>query len=208
MPTDRPAKKAAATTKSTIHEGRATQSKPVNPQNPNDLQVTSADAWGTHAPTVEEGFVTSLPSGNVVRMTRTLDLPELLATGRIPNPLASVVKEMMSKGITEFPPTEDLDTVEQLMELLNATFCKAVLEPRFTHPGPRKHSEEMDSYLARVEAWQAPEGSVAVYNVLLQDKLFVFAVAQGAAADLARFREQPGSDIFSLPAGEDMGVAS
>lgn len=214
-PTDRPAKKAAAPKKQAQHKGRTTEVEPINfrdlvekARNPDNLQVTPVEAWGRNTTSVEEGFVAKLPSGNVVRMTRTLDLAELLSTGRIPNPLAGIVQSMMEKGETSFPETNDMKTIEQLMDLLNTTFCRAVLEPRFSMPSVRKHNEKVDDYYERINAWEAPERTVPIFDVLLQDKMFVFAVAQGAAADLALFREQPGADVFSLPTVEDLGATS
>lgn len=124
MPTANPSKKTPAKKRAAQkHEGRITT--PFDSRNPKNLQVTPVEAWGKQQTSTEEGFVTELPSGNVVRMTRTLDLAEMLSTGRIPNPLAAIVQDMMAKGTEVFPPTDDMKTIEQLMDLLNATFCRA-----------------------------------------------------------------------------------
>lgn len=149
--------------------------------------------------------MTELPSGNVVRMTRTFDLPILLSSGKIPNPLAAIVVEMMETRQESFPQTEDETVLKQLMDLLNSCFCNAVLEPRFSMPDVQTSEETDEDYYARLEDWQPDPGTVSIYNVLLQDKMYVYAVAQGAAADLARFRAEQAKSVFASPTGTDMG---
>jgi hypothetical protein len=207
MPNDRPAKKARAATKKTTHEGRVTESERVDPRNPNNLTITSADQWGQSTAPAEEGFITPLPSGNVVRMQRTMDLPIMLASGQIPNPLATIVSEMMETGSQTFPQesAKDMRVMKQLMNLLNRVFCNAVLEPRFEMPEVQGEEESEEDYFSRINAWKPKPGNVNIFDVVLQDKMFVYAVAQGAAADLARFRSQSESDVFSLPAGSNLG---
>jgi hypothetical protein len=207
MPTDRPAKKAVASAKKTTHKGRTTEAQQVDPRNPNDLQVTSASEWGQSTAPAEEGFVTPLPSGNVVRMQRTMDMPIMLATGRIPNPLAGIVSEMQETGSNVFPEesAKDMKVMQQLMNLLDSVFCNAVLEPKFSMPDVRDDSEDDKQYADRINKWRPPAGTVSIFNVVLQDKMYVYAVAQGAAADLARFRAESQIDVLSVPAGADMG---
>ena len=207
MPSDRPAKKAAAPKKSTQHQGRTTTSEKIDPRNPNKLQVTTPEAWGTAPAPAEEGFITELPTGNVIRMMRTMDLPVMLATGQIPNPLASIVSEMMESGSQVFPAEQarDMQVMKQLMNLLNTIFCNAVLEPRFTMPEIQGEEESDEDYSKRINKWSPREGTVSIFNVVLQDKMYVYAVAQGAAADLGRFRSQSEGDFLAVPAGPGLG---
>ena len=206
MPNDRPAKKAAASNKKVQHKGRTTLAEAAS--NPKDLQVTPASEWGKKSAPVEEGFVTELPSGNVVRMTRTLDLPSLLATGQIPNPLAGIVKQMMEDGQAVPPATNDMNVIVQMMDMFNSQFVKSVLEPQFDMPAVRKHNESDEAYQKRLSEWEPEEGKISVFDVQLMDKMFVFAVGQGAPADLALFREQQSATFQLLQAGEGMGDAS
>lgn len=163
-----------------------------------ELKVTTPDQWNTNGQTSQDvGFITELPSGNVIRMRRTMDMLDLLRTGQIPNPLAGIVQKMIDTQSMDFPAKEaDTQVAQQLLELLDRTWMKAVLEPAFDAPPVRgidaigMHFEEThDQWIQRIARWEPSAGKISVTAVDVNDKMFVFVVAQGAAADLARFRE-------------------
>lgn len=193
MPTDRPA-------------GRTTPKKANNPKN---LKPTSASEWKKSDTLyesdilLEEGFVTELPSGNVVRMTRRLDMTAMLTDGKIPNPLAGVVQKMIDErdplGLVK-NGNDDPRVSQQLLDLVNQIVIENVIEPPMAGPEPRGKvkdeatgkfiPESAEEYQDRLLNWQCPEGHVAVFQLTLEDRFYIFSVAQGAAADLARFRSE------------------
>lgn len=175
------------------------------------LTPTSATEWGKAQAAPEEGFITPLPSGNVVRMKRSMDMMALLATGKIPNPLAKIVSTMIDQGNPNFP-TEQMDpaALRQLMNLLNDTACKVVLEPKFSQPIPQgkvpgKPKETWDEYVERVAEWVPDTGTISIFDVETEDKMFIMAVAQGGAADLTKFRDEQNAIMAGVQTGEGVG---
>lgn len=162
------------------------------------LQITPASEWGKkkQAP-ADRGFICELPSGSVVRVLRTMDMMALLRAGKIPNPLAGIVQSMIDKGNTDFSGAlkasaskDGNRAAQQLLDLLDATWMRAVIEPEFDAPEPMKKDETHQQYMDRLALWEPEEGKISIFDVDLNDKYFVFAVAQGGAADLARFRAE------------------
>lgn len=196
------------------------------------LVPTSPSAWkrtGQEPVPEEDGFIAELPSGNVVRMTRTLDMPILLKTGKIPNPLAGIVQNMIDTRSTVFPVDQtDQKVLMQLLDLLNETAVRAIIEPPFDMPAKRQKGESAEKYMERLEDWQPEftelgrqqhakaikedpdhaegpcfcERKISAWDMTMEDRFFVFAVAQGAAADLASFREEQERALAVLQAGE------
>lgn len=188
---------------------RTTPPKSAKPKREDDegnpLVPTSADAWGTREVPKEEGFVTELPSGNVVRMRRTLDLPVLLRSGQIPNPLAQIVRRMMDTQNPNFSTTEMTgEVLWQFMDLIDNTTMRCIVEPKLSSPPRRKKKESWEEWTESIMAWEPEEGTVSIFAIDLNDKLFVFALSQGMAADLASFREQTDAAMASLQTGGDV----
>lgn len=187
------------------------------------LKPTPVSAWKKqdYEPVVEdEGFIAELPSGNVVRMTRTMDMAVLLKTGQIPNPLAGIVQTMIDQRTTDFPASmaDDMAALTQLLDLMNETAVRVILEPPFDMPEKRKKNETGEQYQARLEVWKPDftdegkkqhklhsetdectcERKISAWDLTPEDRQYIFAVAQGAAADLARFREEQERVMASL----------
>lgn len=159
------------------------------------LTPTSVDAWKKPldfvVPQDAEGFIVELPSGNVIRMTRTMDMAQLLKTGKIPNPLAGIVQQMMDNHTPIFPKNiTEGDAIMQLLDLMNEMAVRCIMEPPFDMPEVRKKGEDADAYQDRLAAWQPAEGKISVWDLTPEDRQFIFAISQGAAADLATFREE------------------
>lgn len=184
-------------------------------------------------PKREEGFIADLPSGNVVLMTRTMEMPILLKTGKIPNPLAGIVQKMIDTRNPEYPQEAmDTEVMMQLLDLMHETIVRSVIEPPFDMPAPRirggKDIETAEDYQQRLSEWKPDftedgakqhaelghdddsgcdcERKISVWDMFMDDRLYIFAVAQGAAADLASFRAEQERHVAGLQAGEGVRV--
>jgi hypothetical protein len=172
------------------------------------LTPTSPEEWGARPVAAEQGFIATLPSGNVVRMRRTLDLPILLRAGKIPNPLADIVRQMLDTGNTQFPreAAEDSTALQQLLDLIDQNCVNAVIEPKVSAPDPRGINETFEEWQERANAWLPEPGTLSVFRIDMPDKLYIYAVAQGAAANLARFRDE--SEGFMAGLADEQDVPS
>lgn len=151
----------------------AVESQPV------DLtKITTAEEW--HSPRVE-GFPVQLPSGNVARVRRTMDLMVLLKAGKIPNPLAQKVQEMIDQGKVTLA-VEDMDqqTIEQLGRLQMETVAQVLVSPRCMIP-PEDAPDP--------SVWEPPPGCISTYDLTPEDLAFLWNIAQGGTTDLESFRE-------------------
>lgn len=148
-----------------------------------------------------DGFITELPSGNRIKMARSMDMPTMLASGRIPNPLAGVVQRMIdNRDRTGLPLDAKTDPKiqMQLLGVIQETVIACVIEPPIAGPPGRGRmkneqgdfiEEDADAYHERINQWECPDGHVSIFDVSMEDQAYIFAVAQGAAADLAQFRQ-------------------
>lgn len=217
MPTDQKAKKAKGaaakkkggrTTAKKVKEERDESPASTTQVSDQTLEPTSIKDWKrepVQVATEVEGFIAELPSGNVVRMVRTMDMPLLLKTGQIPNPLAGIVQGMIDSRTTQFPFDEmDTEVMMQLLDLLHETVVRSVIEPPFSMPAKRirkgKDKETPEAYMQRLEDWEPDPDTISVWDMDMSDRFFIFAVAQGAAADLASFREEQDRALADLQA--------
>jgi hypothetical protein len=159
---------------------------------------TSAEEWMSDG---VEGLVIDLPSGKTVRCKRTMDMLTLLKAGKIPNPLAGVMQSMIDRGQT-MPSMEDLDpgSIIEMLKMIDETVVDAVTEPKFIAPPQPTEEEDGDTYKARLKVWgsEMHEGRVPLTKLSLEDRMFIFAFAQGFAADLKTFREQQEDGMASM----------
>lgn len=170
-----------------------------------ELVPTSVEDWGSSEPLPEEGFITELPSGNRALVRRTLDLPILLKSGQIPNPLSGIVRRMMDTGDPTLLQKETTGpALEQLLDLLASNTCKTMLSPKVSRPEPLQKGETWEHYLARIDGWQPDPGTLSVFQVTMPDQTYLFAVAQGMATDLASFRDEALAALVSVQDGEDV----
>lgn len=143
-----------------------------------NLVVTSPDSWTSPR---KQGFLLRLPSGNVCRVRRTLDLSYLIQSGKIPNPLRNTLAKMMDEegtmlNFADLGPSERIQAVQMVRE----TVCRSVTEPK-VHLVPEGENPE---------TWIAPEGGLSIFDLSDEDQFFIYSVAQGGATDLESFREQ------------------
>lgn len=200
-------------------------SEPVAPPVP-----TSASSWG-RAPQAEDGFVVELPSGNFAKVRRSLDMLDLLRSGKIPNPLAAVVQEMMDGKATALssPEMQSREGLEQLMDMLDTYTVRTMIEPAVSRPIQSKdfkasdfsdlvtdeivaevdaiEDEDMRAerlhglvYLAYLRQWTPDDNTLSIFDIELNDKMFLFGISQGAVADAKSFRDESTRAMASLPA--------
>lgn len=167
--------------------------------------ATSAQDWNKAAVPEEEGFTVELPSGNAVMMRRTLDLPVLLRTGQIPNPLAAIVRRMMDTLDPNFKTGELTgETLWQFLDLIDTTIVRCVISPKLSTPERRQKKQTWEEWADEVAAWEPDPNTVSIFDVEMNDKLFIFSLAQGMAADLASFRGIQNAAMASLQASGDV----
>lgn len=152
--------------------------------------VTPAEAWRTGA---KEGFVIELPSGKRARVKRTMNLLTMLEKGKIPNPLAGRMREMIAerKAMPELKGDDASEAVPQLLDLVAAQVKRNFVEPRVEEE-PADWDEETDG------EWEPSEGAISLEDVDMQDRMYAFAFAQGMALDLEKFRRQQATALATV----------
>lgn len=164
------------------------------------LKVTSAEEWG-----VEEGQLLELPSGKVVRAVRSMDILNLLKSGRIPNPLGPLIQRMVDSQGAKTPDMTELgvDGLREMMKLVDSTVMRVVLEPTIVSPPAIEDDEDPEAYMSRVSSWRPEEpGCIGINQIDMDDRMFIFLFAQGMAADLTSFREEQKAAMASAHHGE------
>lgn len=161
-----------------------------------DLEVTPPDSWQSPR---RQGFPVLLPSGNVARVRRTMDLLTLAKSGSIPNPLGSIVQKMIDEGRPTFGLGElEGDALTQAFDLIDTTVVNAMVEPRVALP-PEKDEEEK---VINPELWQAPPGMISIMDLSMEDRLFIVQVAHGGTTDLNSFRVQQAGVVQAVAPGK------
>jgi hypothetical protein len=135
------------------------------------MQATPASEWRKPR---EEGYLVELPSGRMARLGQ-VDLSSLLLKGDIPDFLTPTVSELLFGTVTEEQFNEDFSPEQMLargkgyLEFINA-ICKAsFIEPRIANGSPG-------------------EGEIAIEDVPLDDRSFVFSIAIHGVEVLRSFR--------------------
>jgi len=141
-----------------------------------------------------EGTLLQLPSGLVIRALR-VDLQTFILRGSVPNPLMEIVSEALEKGKKADIPAMvgldegkiDLETVNEMIEIVDAVLVESVLEPK-VHPIPED------------QLWN--DELLYVNEVDPEDKMFIFQWAVGGTADVEQFREEARADLDALAQGQ------
>ena len=177
---------------------------------PDRRQITSAAAWSSQQ---EDGIVTELPSGKIVLVVRKMDLPVMLKSGRIPNPLAGIIQEMIGSGDvnTSTEQFSDPEVFQQMMEMVDASVSSAMVQPKAIRPPVRgvnqatsiHFDESEEAVQARWDEYEStladPEkNTISTDWISVEDKMFIFFFAQGGAADLATFRKATSTAMAAL----------
>lgn len=155
-----------------------------------------------------EGFVVQLPTGNVVRMRRSVDFWTMLKHDRIPNPLGEVLREHIQAMGKKELVMEDLDpqAIPQLLAFVDEIDSGCVLEPRWEMPYVPIDDSSTEKQRAR--EWQPSEGALSIEEVDLLDKYYVFRVAIGGAADMASFLAESKQAMAGTQYGQDLREGS
>lgn len=172
----------------------------VTPAKSKELKVTSSTDWRKPA----EGFEVELPSGKVAKVRRTLDIIEMMKSGKVPNVLKGVVAE----ALNEKDPTKidlenlDPDMIGDMFTMVDQIVIGMMIEPRVLPNPERKPDEEDWQYNIRLETTDPPEGYVWLGDVDPEDRLFLFNIAQGGTTDVAQFREEQERGMGDLLNGQ------
>jgi hypothetical protein len=160
----------------------------------NEREVTSSEDWKSPR---KAGFLIELPSGNVARIRRTMNLLELVKSGQIPNPLGKIVEGMISRGEVGINmQTLDMEARIQALDMVDAAVVAAMVEPRVIIPPEGVNPE----------VFQTPPGAISIMDLTNEDKIFITQVAQGGTADVEKFREEQSRLMESLRFGTDKPV--
>jgi hypothetical protein len=154
---------------------------------------TSAAEWRSAR---KQGFVVTLPSGQKAMVRRTLDLFAKLKEGKIPNPLASQITRMIEENriVTDEKELGE-EGVIQMLDMFDETLEAMMITPRFERPPADAPWN-----------WEPSAGAIGPDDMMLEDKVFLFGVAQGGTADVASFRQQSshlvaGGDVVEAAVG-------
>ncbi|MBN1814712.1 MAG: hypothetical protein JXA14_22925 [Anaerolineae bacterium] len=125
----------------------------------------------------------TLPSGNVA-LLRRVHILELARGGAIPTVLATM---MSGDGKVSTNPADMLKNADDLTEMLD--MIDAVVMRAFVQPKLGK---------------EATDEQLAIGEVNVTDRMFVFRWCNGEAEQLGPFRPKPEAGVESTPAGEDL----
>lgn len=159
-------------------------------------EVTSASEWRSAA---KEGHLLELPSGNRARVRRTLNLMKMLKAGRIPNPLQGLVQDMVNQNraapdMSKATP----ESMQQMLDLVDSQIPIIFIEPKVER-APEGHDPDIDGPFV-----PSDPNAVALDDIDIEDRMFVFTFAQGGPSEVASFREGQVAALASLGDGEGL----
>lgn len=156
-----------------------------------EIKPTSVSEWKKSSATPVE-----LPSGFYMRVRR-VTMSTLLATGKLPNALVSIVKSAVDKG-TGMAGVED--TMSELMadeksladmaKFMDDLVVMVSVEPK-VHPVPKNEVDRVDDHLYADEVDE-------------QDKSFLFQLVTGGTKDLEQFRKTTEANVAALSGRTDL----
>lgn len=147
-----------------------------------ERKVTTGTEWRRAR---EQGEIVKLPSDKVVRL-RPLSLLGLIKRGRIPDPLAALINEMIGG---EKKVAADLNTFQSFGDLLDLVCVIAFVEPKIVE-NPEADDE------------------ISVEDVHFDDQLFVFNRVQSEVNLTVPFRPESDGDVEGVPASDDVPPAA
>ena len=134
------------------------------PKEKSTLTPTSGREWRKRR---EEGWLETLPSGNVVRL-KSISLLDFIERGDIPDPLSAAVAEMLSGKSKDIA---DFDNFKQFAGLAAFVCLKAFVSPRI------------------IDDPQADD-EITILDIDFADQRHVFNVVQKEIVMLAPFRQE------------------
>lgn len=147
-----------------------------------ELTPTSAAEWRKPR---EEGYLVTLPSGNVARL-RPVALDMLVVAGQIPDILTPMAARALW-GVEEEDGKEGDKTLEdavEYIEFVNLIAKAAMLEPRIC------------------DGEKASEGCITLEDLEFDDRVAIQRVALLPASQMRRFRDRQAANVEAIPDGE------
>lgn len=179
--------------------------------------TTSARGWKKVSPFED----VELPSGNVARIRR-VGLPELMASGVVPDTLTGIAQSHVDKAkgkkakqVDESALMQDVmkdkKKLSDMMDLFDKATVLCVQEPKVLY-----YKDDSGEVLDDAEREQAAQkaGFDHAEDVLFSDevdqmdKMFIFNFVAGGTRDLESFREQYGESLAGLERGSNVEVPS
>jgi hypothetical protein len=189
-----------------IQEATPVTEVPIEPKPLIANVPTSAANWRGAGPASK---VTELPSGNAVKIRKSVSLIGLLKAGRIPNPLMPVVRTMMkSTAPKDLEKVMDENFILQMNELIDLIVTLALVEPRcYAVPQPEKDESNEDYYI-RLDNWQPPEGGISLLDLSEEDKQFIFSFIQSGVTEVEPFRQRRRQLMATTQNGDPLSEAA
>ena len=129
----------------------------------------------------EDGFNMKLPSGKVARIKRTLSLVTAMQNGTIPNPLNSIVTELL-EGRRKNLDVRSMDDEQRVafMDLITNEIPSIFVQPRV----------ELVPHGENPATWEpADPDAISIADVGWEDRSFAYSFAQGGPASLEMFQQ-------------------
>lgn len=159
-----------------------------------DLKPTPINEWKKSAATPVE-----LPSGKFMRIRR-MSMTALMATGKLPNSLLSIVQSAVAKGVGMDGMEDqmqdiisDTDKLREMAKFMSDLVVMVSVEPK-VHPEPQNETDRRDDLLYADEIDE-------------QDKSYLFALVTGGTGNLEQFREAANANVVALSGREDMELS-
>lgn len=149
------------------------------------VQITPAEVW--NAPFVE-GVPVKLPSGKIAKL-RPVSLETILALGRVPNMLKSLVEEGLKGESTALPSPSTPEELAEAVESMDVICLHAFVTPKL-----------VDVPIDQPELLKP--GEVNVHFLEYGDKGYVMRFLNAPAQILESFRYEPNGDVEPVPDGE------
>lgn len=147
------------------------------------MPITFAE-WRKEKRIIQEGIEQPLLSGLVVRM-RPVQPDTLLRSGRVPDLLTPLVIKSLYESVREeldafvFEPRKQTEETLQMIESVNVVVEAALVYPR-------------------VVAKPTADDEIAIDELSLSDRMWIFRLAFMPAELLSRFRYEPPRDVEAV----------
>lgn len=182
-----------------------------------EKKVTGARGWKKTS--VFEDL--ELPSGNVCRIRR-VGLPELIASGVMPDSLTGIAQSHVDKAKGKKPKAVDESALmaevmgdkkklSEMMDLFDRATVLCVQEPKVLFYKDQNGETLDDSgrqEAAEKAGFESSDDVLFSDEVDQMDKMFIFNYVAGGTRDLESFRKQFGESVAGLERGQDMEVSS
>lgn len=136
----------------------------------------------------EEGYVVTLPSGNIARL-RPVALDVLILSGEIPDLLSPIAAKMLweETDVAEIANAAELAT--GTAKLINHVCRAAMMEPVVAAVGE-----------------EPKDGEIALEDIDFQDKSIIFQLAIQPAEVLRKFRDRQAAGVDAVSDGDENGA--